>query len=194
MKKKQIVNTTMSPVEPECVEPMWEMPKDVATIKLSHPEIAPKHRQVSGEVIIHDLRWFKEKDLSRLGPLILILQIKTSKVVHFPDRRTFLEHKIDPGQIVENGSYRFSFNLIGRGPGKISLSLFWKWRILTEGACAVAIDGVYAGCWIGGQLNKDCVCSVLANMPAPGSWACKIHPLTFRADWKLWGCPGPSPY
>jgi len=191
---KQIANAAQ-PTGLECVDPVWDMPRGAATIRLSQNEITPGQKEVTGVVTVNDLgRWFKTENLSRLGPLKLILQIETPKVVRFPGGNTFMEHIVDPSLIANDGTYNFNFQLNGRQPGVISLALRWKWTILTEGACSVAINGVYAGCTIGGALNAACVCATLGAMPAPGSWACSVHPLTFRAAWALWGCAGPSPY
>lgn len=178
--------------EPKAVEPMWDAPAEDLSFTLTPPAVEKPGAIVSGVVVVHNLS--KLKEISNLGPFFLILKSETPLTALFPNREVFLEHTVNPALIQADGSYSFSFSMIGYNPGNIALKFFWKFRILTEGACAIAIDGVYAGCAIAGQLNSNCVCATLGNLPAPGSWACKIHPLTFRATWFLWKCPGPSPY
>lgn len=180
---------------PQCVEPTWPVPTEGATIVLSKTRVDRPGEQIAGLVIVRDLRLLQDRHIPHLGSLLLILEIiQTREVVRFAETGNFfLEHTVDPRRIAA-GTYTFPIQLVGFGEGDFQLALGWKWRIFTEGACSVAINGVYAGCRIGGALNAECVCRTLADLPAPGSWACKVHPLTFRAAWALWGCPGPSPY
>ena len=181
--------------EPECVEPVWPMPEGAADIQLPQTSIGRRGERFPVSVTVKNLKLLQDKYFAGLGPLLLIVENKTPEAARFEGGGgNFLEHKVDPSRIGSDGSYTFTFQLVGGRGGVPRLLLGWKWRILTEGACSTAINGVYAGCWIGGQLNKNCVCQTLADMPAPGSWACKAHPLTFRAVWSLWGCPGASPY
>jgi hypothetical protein len=186
------------PGEPECVEPVWTtFPDGALTVQLSATSVK-KGDEVTGQVTAHDLKLLTDPNVpnSQLGPLLLfvIIDQASSRNLRFANNALFLEHTVNLAQIQQDGSYSFHFTLKAVKAGPVALVFGWKWRILTEGACSVAIDGVYAGCKIGGQLNAACVCATLAALPAPGSWACKIHPLTFRAVWKLWGCAGPSPY
>jgi len=181
---------------PECLDPSWSLPDGAATIQLPKMRVDRPGERIQGTVMVRDLRLpehFQQMPLP-FGTLLLILESDPPDVVAFDGQKPFLEHMVDPLSVRADGTYAFSFLLTGLRLGGFRLSLRWKWRLFTEGACAVAIDGVYLGCQIGGQLNAECVCATLRNMPAPGSWACRIHPIAFRAAWSLWGCPGPSPY
>lgn len=174
--------------EPESVDPMWDAPMEDIDLTLTPSAVEKPDTAISGTVIIRDLGWLNE--IPSLGPFFLILKSETPLIALFPDRKVFLEHIVSSALIQPDGSYSFSFTMTGYKPGDISLKLFWKWRILTEGACSVAIDAAYLGC----DFDSSCVCQVLADMPAPGSWACSIHPTVFRHNWASLNCPGVCPY
>lgn len=198
----------------QTAEPIWPMSEDAVIVELSEWMVAQPGDQITAWVTVYDLGLFVSEDWASteveltpfedwpyadLGPLIITVMIETPEVAEFYDGGFSLEHTIDPTLIMPDGTYTFSFELVGVSPGEIGMALFWKWRILTEGACSVALLGIYAGCasLYGTPQYDKCICDVMADMPAPGSWACKKHPLTFRAAWKLWGCSawhGASPY
>lgn len=178
--------------EPEAMDPMWDAPMEDISLALNPSIVEKSNTVINGIVTISDLSWLK--GIPDIGPFLLILKSETPSVALFPNREVFLEHTVNPALIQADGSYSFPFTMVGYKPGKVAIKFFWKFRIFTEGACSVAIDGVYAGCALAGQLNSNCVCATLANLPAPGSWACRIHNITFRTVWSLWKCPGTSPF
>ncbi len=182
--------------QPECVDPIWPMPEGVAVIELSRTTVEHAGEPIDGLVTIHDLSLLQNENVGNLGPFYLILQNKTPGVVSFTDGKTYHEHIVETSNIQPDGTYSFPFDLIGLKEGEFDLALGWKFSILTEGCCAVALQSIYIGCGVysGSQGATQCVCDCLKDMPAPGSWCCKLHPKTFRIAWSLWGCSGKCPY
>jgi hypothetical protein len=170
---------------------LWSIPEGAISFNLSQKEITHKGDQVKMDVVIPNLRLLKDVNLPKdLPSLIMVARINTPNTVRFNTNKTILEHVVDKNKIDENGNYTFSEELIGYQPGKIGIDFAWKWPILTEGGCSTALLAVAAGC----KNDPDCICNVMANMPAPGSWCCKKHSKVFNLWWKKYVCKGVSPY
>ncbi|MEW6382022.1 MAG: cohesin domain-containing protein [bacterium] len=159
------------------------IPDENISLTLSQPVIKAPGESVAGKVVIHAGQWNKD-ELPGLESFSFVLRIEDPSVALFPDQATSFEHIFDSSLIADDGSYQFAFKLVGSHPGQISVLPSLKWTILGEGACALAINGIYAGCALGEQLNSNCVCTAMADMPAPGSLACSLFPETFRAAWR----------
>ena len=190
-------------IEPECVDPVWPVPDGAATVELQDPTLLAAGEPVSGTVFVDDLSWLQGDIVSQAGDFLLYIQPTVPGAVVFADGKGYHEHVVDVYDIQEDGSYTYDFDILYGygGEEEIALVLGWKIRILTEGACSIAINAAVLGAIIhqsDPSLFVRTVCECLKNLPAPGSWACKIHPRTFRAAWSLWGCQnlgyGPSPF
>ena len=170
---------------------VWPVPEGGAIVNLAKNEISEKGELVKMEVKLLNLKLLVDEHLpADFAPLTIVVQIQTPENVRFNDGEAILEHEVDIHKIEADGSYTFTNELIGYRPGVIGIFVSWKWKILSEGCCSTALLAILAGC----GNNAACICSTLAGMAAPGSWCCKLHPLTFRYYWSFYGCTGPSPY
>jgi hypothetical protein len=178
-----------------CGSEVWPIPEGGSEISLEMDEVLAAGDRIEGKAVVN-LGMLQDELYEGIGPFVVVL-VMESPVATFTDGRSVLEHTVRTDLIAADGTYVFDFALLGVTPGLIQIRASWRWKILSEGSCALAINGVYAGCALGGQLNSACVCKTLNALVPPGSWGCKLHPLTFRAVWKLWNCAatfGPSPY
>ena len=192
----------------EIAEPM-PIPEGVATIVLSPPMVEQPGDEIAAVVTIAplglptpeyspstEIELTPSEDLSYadMGPLTIIAVIETSEVAEFPDGGLLLEHTIDPALIAADGTYTFSFEIVGVSAGEIGMTLFC---IIGEGACAWGIIGCFIGCRddeLTAAQYATCVCDCLDDLSWPASAACEAFPLTFRAVWAKLGCAGASPY
>jgi hypothetical protein len=175
---------------------VWPIPEGGAEIRLETDRISEAGQRIEGQAKVN-LGMLLDEAFDGIEPFFVVLVIDTPKVATFIDGKAVLEHTVRRDLIAEDGTYVFDFPILGLAPGVVQIRAMWKWKILSEGTCALAINGVYIGCKLGGQLNSTCVCNSLNGLVPPGSWGCRLHPLTFRAVWKLWSCAatlGPSPY
>ncbi len=173
-----------------CYEPTWQVPDDAYKVQLEVPETAEPGAIIEGVIVVDGASMANLSHLQSI-PLILVAQIQDPNTASFENG---LDHVYTQVNIGEATKFKFPIKVVMRAKGAVKIFLGWKWRIATEGCCSVAINSVYLGCKLGGQLNSACVCAALNGLAWPGSWCCKRHPLTFRQVWKDWGCTGVSPY
>ena len=109
--------------EPECVEPVWPMPEGAADIQLPQTSIGRRGERFPVSVTVRNLKLLQDRHFAGLGPLLLIVENKTPEAAHFEGGGgNFLEHRVDPSRIGSDGSYTFTFQLVG-GKGGVPQSV-----------------------------------------------------------------------